>query len=109
MGLVPTFFMGLVPTVFGIATKQRLLLGHACEIPRCYCPVINFSSRSELRVNSADFEVGENDQIIRKITTIRLKAYRSLEYSRKVLGKFSYWHYKHSVSFCAGSTFISFV
>ena len=68
--------MGLAPTFLGIATKQRLLLGYACEIPRCYCRVRKFSARSELkaRVNSADFEVGENDQINReKIMTAHLE------------------------------------
>ena len=107
--------MGSAPTFFGTATKQRLLLGYACEIPRCYCRVRKFSTKghfplggifrperhfllfkdrlaesgrqktkeniiprgkfvlvenspkSVLRVNSADFEVGENDQ--RKTTT----------------------------------------
>ena len=53
--------MGSAPTFFGIATKQGLLLGYAYEIPRCYCRVRKFSTKSELRVNSADFEVGEND------------------------------------------------
>ena len=62
--------MGFVPAFFSIATKQRLLLGYTCEIPRCYCRVWKFNARSELRVNSADFEVGEN----------RLETYRSLEY-----------------------------
>ena len=54
----------LVPTFFGIATKQLLLLGYACEIPRCYCRVRKFSNKSELRVSSADFGVGENDQLL---------------------------------------------
>ena len=58
--------MGLVPTFFGIAAKQRMLLGYACEIPRCYCRVRKFSGKSELRVNSTDFEVGENYQIIKE-------------------------------------------
>ena len=57
--------MGSAPTFFGIATKQRLLLGYACEIPRYYCRVRKFSTKSVLTVNSADFEVGENDQLIR--------------------------------------------
>ena len=52
--------MGSAPTFSGIATKQRLLLGYACEIRSCYCRVRKFSTKSELRVNSADFEVGEN-------------------------------------------------
>ena len=41
---------------FGIATKQRLLLGYTCEIPRCYCRMRILSTKSELKVNSADFE-----------------------------------------------------
>ena len=58
-----------------------------------------FSAKSELRVNSVDFEVGKNDHI---------KSYRSLGYSHKVIDKFSCKHYKHSVSFCAGLTFMRF-
>ena len=58
-------FMGLVPTFYGEATKQWIFLGYACKIPCCCCCVRKFSARSELRVNSADFEVGENDHIIR--------------------------------------------
>ena len=50
-----------------IATEQRLLLRYACEIPLCYCRMRKFSAKSGLRVNSADFEVRENDQIIRDI------------------------------------------
>ena len=63
--------MGLVPTFFGIATKQLLLHGYVFEIPRCYCRVSKFSNKSELRVSSADFGVGENDQLFdqRKTTT----------------------------------------
>ena len=52
----------LIPTISWIASKQRLLLGYVCDIPRCYCCMRKFSSRSELRVNSADFEVGENEK-----------------------------------------------
>ena len=58
--------MGLVPTFFGIATKQWLLLGYACEIPHCYCRAMKFVTKSELKVNSPDFEMGENDQFIRE-------------------------------------------
>ena len=58
--------MELVPTFFGIATKQLLLHGYPSEIPRCYCRMKKFSSKSELRVSSADFGVGENDQLLIK-------------------------------------------
>ena len=58
--------MGLVPMFFEIATKQQLLLGYVCEIPRCYCRKKKFSAKSDFRVNSADFEVGENEKIIRE-------------------------------------------
>ena len=43
-----------------------MLLGYACEIPRDYCRAKNFSAKSDLRVNSADFEVGKDNQIIRE-------------------------------------------
>ena len=56
--------MGLVPTFFGLTTKHRLLHGYAYEIPRCYRRAGTFSAKSEPRVNSADFEVGEIDQSI---------------------------------------------
>ena len=42
------------------------LSNDACEIPCCHCRMRKLSARSELRVNSADFEVGENDQTIRE-------------------------------------------
>ena len=57
---------GVKSYVFGMTTKQPLLLGYACEIPRGYCRTRKLGTKSELRVNSADFEVGENDQIIRE-------------------------------------------
>ena len=48
--LISTNTWGLVPTFFGITTKQRLLLGYACEIPHCDCRARTFSAKSELRV-----------------------------------------------------------
>ena len=64
--LHPDSTNGVGSHVFGITTKQRLLLWYTCEIPRCYCQARKLSANSELRVNSADFEEGENDQIIRE-------------------------------------------
>ena len=55
--------------------------------------MLKFSARSELRVNSVDLEVRENDQIIRaKMTTTCLEPYRSL----KSWTSFSCQNYKHS-------------
>ena len=54
----------------------HFLLGYACEIPGRYCRERKFSAQSELRVNSGDFEEGENDQNIReKQLTLVLRAY----------------------------------
>ena len=43
------------------------------------------SAKSERRVNSADFEVGENDQIISGHSFLELSALQELKYSREVL------------------------
>ena len=40
--------LGLLPTFLRISTKQRLLPGYICKIPRCNCPVRKFSARCEL-------------------------------------------------------------
>ena len=61
--------MGLVPTFFGITTKQRLLPAYACEIPRCYCRKRKFNAKSELEANSADFDVGEMTKSSEETTT----------------------------------------
>ena len=103
--------MGLVPTFSRIATKQLLLHGFACEIPRCYCRVRKFSNKSELRVR-ADFGVGENDQLLirEKQRPLILRAW-SLIGVQNVLVKswksFLFSIINISVPFCVGLTFIS--
>ena len=72
------------------------------------------SAKSELRVNSADFEVGENDQIISENnghSFLELRALRELKYSCEIQGNSSYQHCKHIRAFFVyiGLTFILFV
>ena len=40
--------MGLVLTFFGIRTKQQLLPGYVCEIPRCYCRARKFIANASV-------------------------------------------------------------
>ena len=69
--------MGLGPMFSGVATKQRPLFGHASEIPRCYFRVWKLSVKSEFR--GADFEVGNNNQIIRENNDHSLLELRALQ------------------------------
>ena len=100
--------MGLVPTFFRI-TKQPLLPGYAYKISCCYLRARKFSAKSELEVNSADFEVGEMTKSSEKNNDHSFFEHRALWEFRVfslspgqvfLIGKFK----KSSVPFCVRLT-----
>ena len=83
--------MGLVPTFFGIVTKQWPLLGYAGELPSVTAAGKISAPSLKLmltQVTSRERKCPNRQGKKRTILSKRLESYRSQDYSRKVPAKF---------------------